>query len=91
MSCRRPTVKATWLERFVAFIQVRTRVAVCDDVSVNAKHRALKSIKQLGKRLHSTVLVALAYRAAADLFGDLRGMSEEMSAKLFQEAAEEAP
>jgi len=82
--------KAILLKKFAAFVQVRARVAVRDDVSDNAKERALKSIEQLGKRLHSTALVALAYRAAADPFGKIRGMIEEMIAKLLQEAAEEA-
>merc|ERR1719502_1951615 len=78
--------KAILLKKFAAFVQVRARVAVSDD----AKERALKSIEQLGKRLHSTALVALAYRAASDPFGKVRGMIEEMIAKLLQEAAEEA-
>merc|ERR1719443_1377886 len=82
--------KAILLKKFAAFVQVRSRVAVRDDVSDDAKERALKSIAQLGKRLHSTALVALAYRAAADPFGKIRGMIEEMIAKLLQEAAEEA-
>merc|ERR1719387_611668 len=82
--------KAILLKKFAAFVQVRARVAVRDDVSEDAKARALKSIEQLGKRLHSTALVALAYRAAADPFGKIRGMIEEMIAKLLQEAAEEA-
>merc|ERR1719446_2052731 len=82
--------KAILLKKFAAFVQVRARVAMRDDVSDNAKERALKSIEQLGKRLHSTALVALAYRAAADPFVKIRGMIEEMIAKLLQEAAEEA-
>merc|ERR1719446_996918 len=82
--------KAILLKKFAAFVQVRARVAMRDDVSDDAKERALKSIEQLGKRLHSTALVALAYRAAADPFGKIRGMIEEMIAKLLQEAAEEA-
>merc|ERR1719478_1101623 len=82
--------KAILLKKFAAFVQVRARVAVRDDVSDDAKERALKSIEQLGRRLHSTALVALAYRAAADPFGKIRGMIEEMIAKLLQEAAEEA-
>merc|ERR1719172_565038 len=68
--------KAILLKALEAFVQVRARVAVRDDVSDNAKERALRSIEQLGKRLHSTALVALAYRAAADPFGKIRGMIE---------------
>merc|ERR550537_1945971 len=54
------------------------------------KARALRSIEQLGRRLHKTALIALAYRAAEDPFGKIRGMIEDMIAKLLQEAAEEA-
>merc|ERR1719478_776661 len=82
--------KAILLKKFSAFVQVRARVAVRDNVSDDAKERALKSIEQLGKRLHSTALVALAYRAAADPFGKIRGMIEDMIAKLLEEAAAEA-
>merc|ERR1719364_687080 len=86
--------KAILLKKFAALVQTgskaHARVAVRDDVTDDAKERALKSIEQLGKRLHSTALVALAYRAAADPFGKIRGMVEDMIAKLLQEAAEEA-
>merc|ERR1719191_661252 len=54
------------------------------------KSRALRSIEQLGQKLHSTALVSLAYRAASDPFGKVRSMIEDMIAKLLQEAAEEA-
>merc|ERR1719310_2431231 len=56
----------------------------------NAKNRALRFVQQLGKRLHSTVLVSLAYRAAADPFVKVRGMVEDMISKLMAEAAEAA-
>merc|ERR1719191_754237 len=60
------------------------------DAEEDAKARALRSIEQLGKRLHKTALIALTYRAAEDPFGKIRGMVEDMIAKLLQEAAEEA-
>merc|ERR1719453_1163978 len=68
--------------------QVKARDA--SDAADEAKSRALRSIEQLGRRLHSTALIALAYRAAEDPFGKIRGMIEDMIAKLLQEAAEEA-
>merc|ERR1719446_369664 len=83
--------KAILLKKFAAFVETgsktRASVAMRDDASDDAKERALKSIEQLGKRLHSTALVALAYRAAADPFGKIRGMIEDMIAKLLEEAA----
>merc|ERR1719379_3141444 len=86
--------KAILLKKFAALVETgsktRARTSVPDDINDDAKQRALKSIEQLGKRLHSTALVALAYRAAADPFGKIRGMIEDMIAKLLQEAAEEA-
>jgi len=57
-----------------------------DDV----RAQALRVIEQVGKKYHSTALVSLAYRAAADPFEKVRGMIEDMIAKLLQEAAEEA-
>merc|ERR550537_153918 len=63
---------------------------VQSDGEEDAKARALRSIEQLGRKLHQTSLVALAYRAAEDPFGKIRGMVEDMIAKLMQEAAEEA-
>merc|ERR1719171_3077530 len=86
--------KAILLKKFAAsLVQTGVKVAATDsdeDAEDDAKARALRSIEQLGKRLHSTALVALAYRAAEDPFGKIRGMIEDMIAKLLQEAAEEA-
>jgi len=71
---------------------VARRVASKAVQSANSdgKTRALRLIEQLGRRLKSTALVSLSYRAAADPFAKVRGMVEDMLAKLQQEAAEEA-
>merc|ERR1719313_1833718 len=66
------------------------RVAAARPVSDESKTRALRAIQQLGRRFHSQALIALSYRAAADPFGKVRQMVEDMIAKLMQEAAEEA-
>jgi len=85
--------KAILSKKFGALLQSHTtqrlklRAASAND---DAKARALRAIQQLGKRLHSTALVSLAYRAAADPFAKVRGMVEDMIAKLMQEAAEAA-
>merc|ERR1719191_1344410 len=74
-------------------MQVGASASAQDDAKSaedDAKERALRSIEQLGRRLHKTALIALTYRAAEDPFGKIRGMVEDMIAKLLQEAAEEA-
>jgi len=77
-------------KKFGALVQTRmtVKVAAEDDEDVRAK--ALRHVEQLGKKFHSTMLVALAYRASADPFVKVRSMVEDMIAKLLREAAEEA-
>merc|ERR1719163_2221944 len=84
--------KAILLKKF-ALVQTSTKVHALAKARVHdedPKSRALRSIEQLGRKLHSTALVSLAYRAASDPFGKIRSMIEDMIAKLLQEAAEEA-
>merc|ERR1719281_629234 len=84
--------KAILLKKF-ALVQTSTKVRALAKTRVHdedPKSRALRSIEQLGRKLHSTALVSLAYRAASDPFGKVRSMIEDMIAKLLQEAAEEA-
>merc|ERR1719158_2670094 len=78
-------------KKFASLVQTSSR-SVDGDAGAedDTKARVLRSIEQLGRRLHKTALVALAYRAAEDPFGKIRGMIEEMIAKLLQEAADEA-
>jgi len=66
------------------------QVQVRDDGEDDPRTRALRAIEQLGRKLHKTALISLAYRGAADPFGKIRSMIEDMIAKLLQEAAEEA-
>merc|ERR1719454_1704949 len=84
--------KAILLKKF-ALVQTHSQVHALAKARVHdedPKSRALRSIEQLGRKLHSTALVSLAYRAASDPFGKVRSMIEDMIAKLLQEAAEEA-
>merc|ERR1719238_2196759 len=86
--------KAILLKKF-ALVQTgtATRVHALAKVGVrdeDPKARALRSIEKLGRKLRSTALISLAYRAASDPFGKVRSMIEDMIAKLLQEAAEEA-
>jgi uncharacterized LabA/DUF88 family protein len=82
--------KAILEKKFSSFLEARTAVRITTAASSDHKVEALRMIQQLGKRLHSTALVALSYRAAGDPFGKVRGMIEDMLAKLQQEAAEAA-
>merc|ERR1719247_3232671 len=85
--------KAILLKKF-ALVQTTSKVHALAKAQASddedSKSRALRSIEQLGRKLHSTALVSLAYRAASDPFGKIRSMIEDMIAKLLQEAAEEA-
>merc|ERR1719393_498378 len=84
--------KAILLKKF-ALVQTSAKVHALAKARVHdedPKSRALRSIEQLGRKLHSTALISLAYRAASDPFGKVRSMIEDMIAKLLQEAAEEA-
>merc|ERR1719171_1080211 len=51
---------------------------------------AMRYLNQLGRKMKSTALVSLAYRAGSDPFAKIKGLLEEMVAKLLQEAAQEA-
>jgi chromosome segregation ATPase len=79
-----------------SFLQTGTTVRVRSSTSLKGqqnedrKEQALKLIHTLGKRLHSTVLVSLSFRALADPFAKVKRMIEEMVEKLLAEAAEEA-
>jgi chromosome segregation ATPase len=87
------SAKAILSKKFAAsLLQTRStqRLKLRLSSTGDAKSRALRAIQQLGKKFHSTALVSLAYRAAADPFAKVRGMIEDMIKKLMQEAAEEA-
>jgi len=73
-----------------AFIAKGSTLAEVRRNDDDSKTRALEKISQLGKKFHSTALLALAYRAASDPFGKVRTMVQDMITKLEHEAAEEA-
>merc|ERR1719375_420138 len=69
------------LQKKFALVQTRAQVhafAKARAQDEDPKSRALRSIEQLGRKLHSTALVSLAYRAASDPFGKVRSMIEDM-------------
>ena len=85
--------KAILLKKF-AFLQTTAKVHAISMVQAtidgDSKTHALRSIKQVGRKLHNAALVSLAYRAASDPVGKFWSRIEDMIAKLPQEAAEEA-
>merc|ERR1719375_1423063 len=84
--------KEILLKKFAALVEIKATVKARDDDddSEDARAKALRHVEQLGRKFHSTALVALAYRASADPFVKVRSMIEDMIEKLLQEAAEEA-
>lgn len=86
--------KAILIKKFSALMQVGTSVKATaddgDDVSEDGRAQALRHVEEVGRTLHSTALVALAYRASANPFVKVKSVLEAMIEKLLQEAAEEA-
>jgi septal ring factor EnvC (AmiA/AmiB activator) len=83
--------KGILTKKFGALLQQSVkRSQLVDGDDEDSRARALRHVQELGKKFHSTSLLALAYRASADPFVKVRGMIEDMIAKLLQEAAEAA-
>merc|ERR1719159_1647875 len=63
-----------------------------DDTSSSSylRNQISSKLQQLGKKYHSFALMQLAGRASSDPFVKIRGLIEEMIAKLLKEAQEEA-
>jgi len=61
-----------------------------EDDATGTRHRVAAKLQQLGKKYHSFAMMQLAGRASSDPFVKIRGLIEEMIAKLLKEAQEEA-
>jgi len=61
-----------------------------DSESTNVRNKLVKKIQSLGKKFHSFGLMQLASVASSDPFVKIRGLIEDMIAKLLKEAEEEA-
>merc|ERR1719498_433081 len=74
------------------FLQTSTRVRSMAQANeeADARSQAVNVLKALGKKFHSYAFAQLASRARTDPFGKVRGLIEDMIAKLTKEAAEEA-
>merc|ERR1719337_814070 len=68
----------------------RTRLQSEADASMDERSQVVRILKKLAKKENSYALAQLASRARSDPFGKIRGLVEEMIAKLTAEAAEEA-
>merc|ERR1719326_1303893 len=67
----------------------RTRKSVLD-ASEGARSQVVHLLRKMAKETHSYSLAQLAAHARSDPFGKIRGLVEEMIAKLTKEAADEA-
>merc|ERR1719321_1442680 len=68
----------------------RTRLQSETDASMDARSQVVRILRTMAKKENSYALAQLASRARSDPFGKIRGLIEEMIAKLTDEAAEEA-
>merc|ERR1719236_233653 len=78
-----------------ALVQVRTNQRSFDedgedDAQSEMRQKLVRTIQRLGKKLHSFGLMQLASVASSDPFVKIRGLIEDMIAKLLKEAQEEA-
>jgi len=69
------------------FLQTSARTSEED---MSARGQVVSILKNLAKEYKSYALVELSHRATSDPFGKVRGLIENMIAKLMKEAAEEA-
>merc|ERR1719324_331382 len=67
----------------------RTRKSVLEGEE-DSRSQVVKILRKMAKETHSYSLAQLAAHARSDPFGKIRGLVEEMIAKLTKEAAEEA-
>jgi len=67
----------------------RTRKSALD-ASENSRSQVVHLLRKMAKETHSYSLAQLAAHARSDPFGKIRGLVEEMIAKLTKEAADEA-
>merc|ERR1719420_1381527 len=68
----------------------RTELESEADEALDARSQVVRILKKLAKKESSYALAQLAAQARSDPFGKIRGLIEEMIAKLTAEAAEEA-
>jgi chromosome segregation ATPase len=68
----------------------RTRLQSETEASLDARSQVVSILKKMARTQNSYALAQLASQARSDPFGKIRGLIEEMIAKLTDEAAEEA-
>merc|ERR1719343_1571386 len=72
------------------FLQQKVATRVVRASSVDARDMLVHKLRKLGRKFNSFGLMQLAGRATSDPFVKIRGMIDEMIAKLQKEAQEEA-
>merc|ERR1719263_730975 len=80
-----------------AFVQMKTKTRRWnpddedeDDKTVAKRQQVVQILKKLGKTAHSFAFAQMASMATSDPFVKIRGLIEDMIAKLLKEAEEEA-
>ena len=73
------------------FLQTSTKLRVKSaDEAYDTRTQVVRVLSKISKKVHSYKLMQLVASARSDPFGKIRGLIEEMIAKLTKEAAEEA-
>jgi len=84
------TAREILVKGVTALVQVSSKKALRKSSDRDQRLRSVTILRNLGRRYHSFALVELATSAATDPFVKIRGLIEDMIAKLQAEAAEEA-
>merc|ERR1719333_1427951 len=75
----------------MVFLQTSTKLRVKSaDEAYDTRTQVVRVLNKISKNVHSYKLMQLVASAQSDPFGKIRGLIEEMIAKLTKEAAEEA-
>merc|ERR1719333_1166151 len=75
----------------MVFLQTSTKLRVKSaDEAYDTRTQVVRVLNKISKNVHSYKLMQLVAAARSDPFGNIRGLIEDMIAKLTKEAAEEA-
>jgi chromosome segregation ATPase len=72
------------------FLQTSARLTMKSKIEGDSRSQVVSVLRRISKKVHSYKLMQLVASAQSDPFGKIRGLIEEMLAKLTKAAAEEA-